>query len=33
VSDALTPHGLNRNQGAESVLSVHLAYQALQTMR
>ena len=32
VSDALTPHGLNSNQGAESVLSVHLAYQALQTL-
>ena len=33
VYDALNPHGLNSNQGAESVLSVHLAYQALQTMR
>ncbi len=32
VSDALTPGGLNRNQGAESVLSVHLAHQALQTI-
>ncbi len=32
VSDALTPGGLNRNQGAESVLSVHLAHLALQTM-
>jgi hypothetical protein len=32
VADALTPHGLNHNQGAESVLSVHLAYQALQTL-
>jgi hypothetical protein len=32
VSDALTPMGLNSNQGAESVLSVHLAYQALHTM-
>ena len=32
VADALTPHGLNSNQGAESVLSVHLAYQALQTL-
>ena len=32
VSDALTPEGLNSNQGAESVLSVHLAHQALQTM-
>ena len=30
VSDALTPEGLNSNQGAESVLSVHLAHQALQ---
>ena len=26
VADALTPGGLNRNQGAESVLSVHLAH-------
>ena len=33
VSDALTPHGLNSNQGAESVLSVHLAHQALQEMQ
>jgi hypothetical protein len=32
VADALTATGLNRNQGAESVLSFHLAYQALQTM-
>jgi len=32
VSDALTPSGLNRNQGAESVLSVHLAHLALQTL-
>ena len=32
VADALTPHGLNRNQGAESVLSVHLAHLALQTL-
>ena len=32
VSDALTPQGLNSNQGAESVLSVHLAYQALQSI-
>ena len=32
VSDALTPHGLNSNQGAESVLSIHLAFQALQTI-
>ena len=33
VSDALTRTGLNRNQGAESVLSVHLAHQALQTLQ
>lgn len=32
VSDALTPFGLNRNQGAESVLSVHMAYLALLTI-
>jgi hypothetical protein len=32
VADALTPSGLNRNQGAESVLSVHLAYQALHSL-
>lgn len=32
VADALTRIGLNRNQGAESVLSFHLAYQALQTL-
>ncbi len=32
VSDALTPQGLNDNQGAESVLSIHLAHQALQTL-
>ncbi len=32
VADALTEHGLNVNQGAESVLSVHLAHQALQTL-
>ena len=32
VSDALNAEGLSRNQGAESVLSVHLAYQALQTL-
>lgn len=32
VSDALTPGGLNSNQGAESVLSVHLAHLALQTL-
>ncbi len=31
VFDALNPDGLNSNQGAESVLSVHLAHQALQT--
>ncbi len=33
VADALTPTGMNRNQGAESVLSVHLAFQALETVR
>ncbi len=33
VSDALTPNGLNSNQGAESVLSVHLAHQALQSLQ
>ncbi len=32
VGDALTPTGVNRNQGAESVLSVHLAHLALQTL-
>ncbi len=32
VSDALVPWGLNKNQGAESVLSVHLAFQALQAI-
>lgn len=32
VGDALTRTGLNRNQGAESVLSIHLAYQALRTL-
>lgn len=32
VADALTRGGLNHNQGAESVLSVHLAHQALQTL-
>ncbi len=32
VSDALVPWGLNKNQGAESVLSVHLAHQALHSM-
>ncbi len=32
VSDALTRGGLNRNHGAESALSVHLAHQALQTI-
>jgi len=32
VSDALTQTGLNCNQGAESVLSVHLAHIALQTL-
>lgn len=33
VSDALTPAGLNSNQGAESVLSIHLAHQALQSIK
>ncbi len=33
VSDALTRTGLNRNQGAESVVSFHLAYLALQDMK
>lgn len=32
VADALTPHGLNHNHGAESILSIHLAYQALKTL-
>lgn len=32
VADALNRAGLNRNQGAESVLSIHLAHQALQTL-
>lgn len=32
VSDALTPTGLNQNHGAESVLSVHLARLALDTL-
>ncbi len=32
VADALTRTGLNQNQGAESVLSIHLAHQALQTL-
>lgn len=32
VADALTRSGLNRNQGAESVLSIHLAFQALRTL-
>lgn len=32
VADALTPQGLNLNQGAESALSIHLAHQALQTL-
>ena len=31
VADAITRTGLSRNQGAESVLSVHLAHQALQS--
>jgi uncharacterized protein YyaL (SSP411 family) len=29
VADALMRHGLNRNQGAESVLSIHMAYLAM----
>ncbi len=32
VFDGLTPHGVNANQGAEAVLSYHLAYTALQTL-
>ena len=32
VADALTPGGLNFNQGAESVLSIHLAHLALQNL-
>ena len=32
VADAITRSGISRNQGAESVLSVHLAYQALQSV-
>jgi len=32
VCDALTPHGLNRNMGAESVLSIHMAAQALRRL-
>ena len=33
VADALTPHGREPSiKGAESVLSVHLAHQALQTL-
>ncbi len=32
VADALTRTGISRNQGAESVLSVHLAHLALQTL-
>ena len=32
VADALTEHGVSVNQGAESVLSIHLAHQALQTL-
>ena len=32
VFDALSPEGLNINQGAESVLSVHLAHQALEAI-
>ena len=33
VFDALNPEGININQGAESVLSVHLAHQALSALR
>ncbi len=32
VADALHEHGISRNLGAESVVSVHLAWQALQTL-
>ncbi len=32
VADALHQHGTSRNQGAESVVSIHLAWQALQTL-
>lgn len=32
VADALHQHGVSRNLGAESVVSVHLAWQALQTL-
>ena len=32
VADAITRAGISRNQGAESVLSIHLAHQALQDM-
>lgn len=32
VGDALTRTGINRNQGAESVLSLHLAHHALQSI-
>lgn len=32
VADALNRAGLNRNQGAESVLSIHMAWQALQML-
>jgi len=32
VGDGLTPRGVNLNQGAESVLSVHLAWQALREL-
>lgn len=32
VGDAVTRTGVNRNQGAESVLSIHLAHQALQSI-
>lgn len=33
VADAVTRSGISRNQGAESVLSVHLAFQALRTIK
>lgn len=32
VFDGLTPHGVNRNHGAEATLSYHLAYLALQSL-
>ncbi len=33
VADSLHQHGVSRNLGAESVVSVHLAWQALQTIK